>query len=217
MRAQPPRRKLEEIVSHGAPSGRIELDATLRARLDSLLEEGWEIWDRFDREVRQRHWHPFIAADYERVLEALLALRAPGLRFLEWGSATGVITVMADLLGFEAYGIELDSGLVDIARDLAERHGSGARFASGSFLPSGYEWRASDGDARRGTIGHGASAYPELGHPLDDFDLVYAYPWSGEEPLMQDLMRCYGRRGAHLILHGGTEGVRVYSNGRAVS
>ena len=217
MRIRPPRRKLEEIVNHGAPSGGIELDAALRARLDSLLEEGREIWDRFDREVRQQHWHPFVAADYQSVLEALLAFRAPGLRFLEWGSATGVITIMADLLGFEAYGIELDPGLVDVARDLAERHGSGARFAVGSFLPSGSQWRASNGDTRPGTIGHGASAYPELGHPLDDFDLVYAYPWSGEEPLMQDLMQRYGRRGGHLMLHSGTEGIRVYSCGRAES
>ncbi len=216
MRAQSLRRELEEIVSHGAPAGRIELDAALAERLDSLVREGWGIWDRFDREVRQQRWHPFVAADYERVLEVLLAFRVPGRRFLEWGSATGTITVMADLLGYEAYGIELDPGLVDVARGLAERHGSGARFAAGSFLPSGYEWRSSDGDPRRGTIGHGASAYPELGHPLDDFDLVYAYPWSGEEPMMHDLMRCYGGRGARLLLHC-PEGVRAYPPGELVT
>lgn len=204
-------------MSHGAPAARIEPDAALAARLDALVREGWEIFDRFDREVRQERWHPFVAADYERVQETLLAHRAPGRRFLEWGSATGTITVMADLLGYEAYGIELDPALVDVARDLAGRHGSGARFAAGSFLPAGYEWRSSDGDPRRGTIGHGPSAYPELGHPLDDFDLVYAYPWNGEEPMMRDLMRRYGRPGARLILYGGTEGVRVYANGRAIT
>lgn len=205
------------IVNHGASSSMAEVDATLQARLNALIEEGSEIWDRFDAEVRQDQWHPFVAADYERVLQALLELRAPGLRFLEWGSATGVITIMADLLGFEAYGIELDPSLVDTARDLATSHDSGARFAAGSFIPSGYVWRPSSGDNRRGTIGHGASAYPEIGHPLDDFDLVYGYPWNGEEPMMRDLMRAYGRPGAGLILHGGTEGVRVFWNGRAQS
>ncbi len=194
-----------------------EVDAGLRARLDSLIEEGWTLWDRFDNEVRQERWHPFVAADYERVLQALLALRAPGLRFLEWGSATGVITIMAEMLGFEAYGIELDPQLVDIARGLAERHGSAARFAAGSFLPAGYEWRPSDGDGRRGTIGDGSSGYLKLGHPLEDFDLVYVYPWSGEEPMMHDLLRCYGRRGAQLLLYGGTEGVRVFRDGRRES
>ena len=103
-------------MSPSPSSWETRVDPELRARLQALLDEGWEIWDRFDNEVRQRHWHPFVAADYERVLQALLPLRAPGLRFLEWGSATGVITIMADLLGFEACGIELDPSLVRHAR-----------------------------------------------------------------------------------------------------
>ena len=164
-------------------------------------------------EVRRNDWHPFVPADYERVLEALVAQRGPGLRFLEWGSATGVITIMADLLGYEAWGIELDPALVEVARGLASRYGSGARFAAGSFIPSGYRYRPADGDARLGTIGHGASAYPELRHPLEDFDVVYAYPWGGEEAMMIDLMRAYGGRGARLLLHGG-DGVRVYRDGK---
>ena len=111
-----------------------ELDADLRGRLEALCEEGREIWDRFDHEVRSQDFHPFVAADYGQVLEALAALRRPGLRFLEWGSATGVITIMADLLGFEAYGIELDPALVETAREMEARYGSGARFAAGSLM-----------------------------------------------------------------------------------
>lgn len=193
------------------------VDDALAARLAALGEEGWEIWDRFDAEVRRNEWHPFVPADYERVLPTLLALRAPGARFLEWGSATGVITIMADLLGFEAYGIELDPALVGIARELARRHGSGARFAAGSFIPTGYVWRPPDGDGRLGTIGSGESGYLELEHPLEDFDVVYAYPWNGEEPMMHDLMRCYGGTGARLLLHGGDEGMRVFKGGRRES
>lgn len=192
------------------------LDPVLRARLHALAEEGREIWDRFDMEVRQNDFHPFVAADYENVLQALMALRAPGQRFLEWGSATGIITIMADLLGFEAYGIELDARLVDTARELAAKHGSGARFAAGSFLPSGYRYRPRHGDGRLGTIGDGVSGYRELGVPLDDFDLVYAYPWGGEEPMMLDLMKSYGGRDARLLLLTGSE-VRVYRGGRLVS
>jgi hypothetical protein len=187
-------------------------DAALSARIDALINEGWEIGDRFDREVRAHHWHPFVAADYERVLQALLARRAPRLRFLEWGSATGVVTIMADLLGFEAYGIELDSRLVETARDLAARYDSRARFAVGSFLPTGYRWKPKTGDARLGTIGQGPSGYAELGHALDDFELVYAYPWKGEEPMMLDLMRSYGHSGAYLLLHGDAD-VLVYRGG----
>lgn len=193
-----------------------ELDPALRGRIDALCEEGREIWDRFDREVRSRDFHPFVAADYDVVLAALLAQRGPGQRFLEWGSATGVVTIMADLLGYEAYGIELDARLVATARELAARHGSGARFAAGSFLPTGYRWRPRNGDGRLGTIGEGASAYPELGHPLEDFDVVYGFPWHGEEAMMHDLMRVYGGRGARLLIHGVPDGVRVFRDGRRV-
>ena len=97
-----------------------EVDVLLANRLAALIEEGWALWERFDSDVREREFHSFVAADYDAVLAVLLAQRGPSLRFLELGSATGVITIMADLLGFEAYGIELDSGLARRARKLAE-------------------------------------------------------------------------------------------------
>jgi hypothetical protein len=186
----------------------------LRARLTALCDEGWEIWSRFDTDVRQRTWHPFVPADYDRVLQTLLTLRAPGRRFLEWGSAQGVITIMADLLGFEACGIEIDPALVRTARDLAGRYESGARFAVGSFLPEGYAWKPRSGDGRLGTIGQGVAGYAELGHPLEDFDVVFGYPWTGEEPMMHDIMRRYGNRGATLLFYGVSDGMEVYRDGR---
>jgi hypothetical protein len=191
-------------------------DRALQARLAALREEGEAIWDRFDVEVRQKEWHPFVAADYGAVQAALLALHRPGARFLEWGSAAGVITIMADMMGYEAYGIEIDGELVDIARGLAERFESGARFALGSFLPAGYEFRSPGGDRRLGTIGRARSGYLELGRPLEDFHVVFGYPWIGEEPVMHDLMRTHGGRDAALLLHG-ARGVQVYRAGRRVN
>jgi hypothetical protein len=188
----------------------------LGSALAALLDEGWELWERFDREVRSRHWHPFVAADSEIVLRALVPLRAPGRRFLEWGSATGVITIMAGLLGFEAYGIELDEELVAVARSLAARHGSRARFVAGSFVPAGYRPSFRNGDGRLGTIGDGVSPYAELGLAMDEFDVVHGYPWTGEEAVMLDLHRQYGSRDGHLLLTG-DDGVTVYRGGRIVS
>lgn len=189
------------------------LDPALRMRLHTLCEEGWELWARFDTEVRQRDFHPFVAADYQVVLEALIPLRTPGLRFLEWGSATGVITIMADLLGFEAYGIEIDPALVDQARELARRTDSRATFTAGSFIPTGYHWRDGRGDDRLGTIGSGDSGYLQLGMPLEEFDVVFGYPWAGEEPIMLDLMKAYGRPGARFLLHS-AGAIKVYTGGR---
>lgn len=196
------------------PQTRPDIDAALRARLDAICEEGRSFWHRFDTEVRQDHWHPFVAADYDSVLDRLVSLREPGQRFLEWGSAVGVITIMADMLGFDSYGIELDASLVQVARELAERAGSKARFATGSFIPMGWEWRPRDGDARLGTIGQGPSGYVQLGLALSDFDVVYAYPWRGEEAMMLELMRAHGKEDARLVLHSSDYGTQVYRHGR---
>ncbi len=194
----------------------LESDPGLDGRIEALFEEGRAFWHRFDAEVRQDDFHPFVPADYDAVRSALVSLYRPGLRFLEWGSATGVIAIMADLLGYEACGIELDSSLVDVARDLASRSGSDARFAAGSFVPMGWEWKHSGGDGRHATIGGGPSGYLTLGHALDDFDVVYGYPWMGEEPMMLDLMRSHGREDAHFVLHTTRDGTKIYRGGRIV-
>jgi hypothetical protein len=193
-----------------------ELDDALRARLAALCATGWELFERFEAEVRDRRFHPFIASEYEVVLAALVAHRRPGLRFLELGSASGVIAIMADLLGYDACGIEIDASLVATARDLAARFDSGARFVEGSFFPTGYVYRPRD---RRGSavpLGDGLSGYVQLGRALDDFDVVFGFPWGGEEPIMLDLMRCYGREDALLLVHGVDYGVKAYHGGRVL-
>jgi SAM-dependent methyltransferase len=190
------------------------LDSALFATLSRLGDEGWDLWVRFDQEVRGRRWHSFVPAEYDRVLVALVALRGPGLRFLEWGSATGIVTIMADLLGYDACGIELDERLVGMSLEVARRYRSRARFVAGSFLPEGYTWRPRGGDGRLGTVGEGASGYLRLGRALDDFDLVYAYPWGGEESMMRDLMRAHGAPHAGLLLHRMSGDVELFRDGK---
>src|SRR5690348_17292600 len=129
-----------ERVTPRASAADIPGVGPVAAQLTALIDEGWAIFERFDADVRQKRFHPFVAADYDQVLRALLAVRAPGQRFVEWGSATGVITIMASLLGFDAYGIELDPSLGRIARELAARFNSSAVFVDGSFVPTGYRW-----------------------------------------------------------------------------
>ena len=191
-----------------------ELDDALRTRLAELCTAGWEIFERFETEVRDRRFHPFIASDYEVVLAALLAHRGSGFRFLEWGSASGVIAIMADLLGYDASGIELDEALVDMSRHLASKFDSRARFVAGSFFPTGYVYRARDGAGSAVLGAEGPSGYVLLGRALDEFDVVFGYPWGGEVPVMLDLMRCYGRPDALLLLHDVNDGVTAYRGGR---
>jgi hypothetical protein len=208
---------MPESPLESSRSGETPTDATLRGRLDALCREGWATWERFEADAADRPFHPFVAANYDVVATTLWHHRNRGLRFLEWGSATGVITIMADLLGYEACGIELDDSLVTTARRLAHQFDSAAVFVAGSFLPQGYRWRPGDGDGRTGTLGSGASGYLRLGRPLDEFDVVFAYPWDGEEPMMRDLMSRYGRPDAVLLLHGASDGVRAWRAGRDVT
>lgn len=190
-----------------------ETDEGLVARLDAVCEAGWDIWEQFDRTVRERDFHPFIAADYDVVRAALWSHRAPGARFLEWGSATGVITIMADVMGFDAYGIELDASLVSTARALAARFNSRAQFVAGSFLPTGYRWQSRAVDETTGNTGAGPSGYLQLGRALGDFDVVFGYPWGGEAPMMLDLMRRYGNPDGLLLLNDTNHGVTAYRGG----
>ena len=186
----------------------------LNRRLDALCVDGWKIWQRFDDAFRRRRFHPFVPADYDIARNLLSSLRAPGGRFLEWGSATGIITIMADMMGFDAYGIEIDAALVATAHEVARRHRSAARFVVGSFLPAGYRFRTRDGDGRTGTIASGPSGYLELGFALEHFDVVFGYPWAGEEAVMLDVMQRYGRSDALLLLYDSDNSLRVYRGGR---
>jgi hypothetical protein len=179
------------------------LSVELRRKISELQDEGYEIFQRFDTEVRSREFHPFIPGNYARALEILLEMRSESekpLKFLEWGSATGVIAIMADLVGFEAYGIEIDGSLVDIANTLAAKYGSKARFCQGSLVPAGHVWRGKDGDTRTATIEQGRSGYIELEMPLEEFDIVYVYPWDGESDFLRSVMESYGRPDARFIL-----------------
>ncbi len=187
------------------PSG----EGVLFDRLRRLCEEGLDTANRLV-EGRKGEWHSFVPAEYDEVLRALLEARSTGGRFLEMGSGLGVIAIMADLLGFEAYGIEIVEELVAESRRLAGRFESEARFVNGSFLPADFKWVSDAGDSRLGAIGIGDSAYPELGFKLADFDWVYAYPWPGEGEVLRGLMDSQGGAGARLLLQGYTGGIDVY-------
>lgn len=194
------------------------LDDALRARLTAVREEGFAFFDHFDRTVRERGFHSFIASDYDRVQDALAVCRAPGRTFLELGSGSGVITILADLLGFDAAGIELDIELVTTSRAMAERHQSKARFIHGSFFPAGYHYpSAADGAIRTGTLGEGLSGYAALGRALDDFDVVFGFPWGGEAPVLLDLMKRYGSPDALLLMYDVNDGVLAHRHGRRVN
>ncbi|TWU21989.1 hypothetical protein [Novipirellula artificiosorum] len=74
----------------------------------------------------------FVPSNYEMLWSKLDAL--PRGRFCEWGSGFGLATGLANLLGFDAIGIELSPELADASRKLLNRFDLEARIECDDYL-----------------------------------------------------------------------------------
>jgi hypothetical protein len=183
------------------------MGALPESTLRELLQAADDTWERHRRR-QQGEFHGFVPSDHRDVHDRLARLRDRHVTFVELGSGTGVNTILADLLGYEAYGIEIEPWLVDAAEELAERFESEARFAQGSFLPGDFDAaHLIDGDFHV-TYDDAHSAWGELDRDLADFDLVFAFPWPGEEDLFERLLAHSGRPGQLLLTWHADEGFR---------
>lgn len=184
----------------------------LPARIRALIRES----DRRTRDFLARCTVPgFVTSDPERVGRALQAIDeaglAPGGACCEWGSGFGLVALMAACLDFRACGIEINADLVDEAMTLATDFQLDVEFACGTYVPHGgedltdtvheeFDWLSAGG----------ACGYDALGADPADFDLIFAYPWPGEEQVIDDLFERYGATSALLLTyHGGLEDVRL--------
>lgn len=151
----------------------------------------------------------FVPADYRRVYTGLAAVYdaqlAPNNQLCEWGSGFGVVAALAAQLGFDASGIELERDLVPQAEDYVDEHGLDVAFAHGSFIPEAAEGLA-DVQDDLATLGRGvADGYDELGMDPEDFGVIYAYPWPGEEEVVEQIFDAVAARGALLLTYRSTE------------
>ena len=133
----------------------------------------------------------FAPSDFEIVYRALRAIVdkniVPGNLFCEWGSGFGVVASLAEMLGFDAYGIEIDRNLYDASRSLASDFKLPVNFIHGNFKTVD-EFATED-----------ASAYQKLGLDVYDFDVVFAYPWPSEERVIEELFERRAHEGALLM------------------
>ncbi|MFV1957813.1 MAG: hypothetical protein ACC662_00225 [Planctomycetota bacterium] len=155
----------------------------------------------------------FVPADFRAVYPVLRMLAqahlAPGNAFCEWGSGFGVVALLASTLGFDACGIEIEPDLVEASRDLAARLGLETEFFEGSFIPEGGAVLADTLNEFAWLDVTGPSAYEEMELDPDDFDVIFAYPWPGEEGVVVDLFEHYVAPGALLVTYQGVEDVHV--------
>jgi len=76
-------------------------------------------------------WFDFVASDYAVVYTLLSALQRG--RFCEWGSGLGVVTGLAEMLGYSATGVEIHEPLVQASRELLAEHGLQSSIECGDY------------------------------------------------------------------------------------
>lgn len=177
---------------------------------------------RIDRFLMRRAKEPvagFVASDFELAYAALRTVMelqlAPGRKLCEWGSGFGVVAIMASLLGFDAFGIEVDPELVSEARRLAEDFGADVEFVRGSMIPDGADVALDANEDFHWLDSTAEAAYDELQLDVDDFDVIYAYPWPGEEQVIEQIFERYAATGAILATFHGSADLRLFRKSRA--
>jgi predicted O-methyltransferase YrrM len=195
----------------------IEIDLTLTdnaapANVARLLADAQRRVDRLEDETRASI-PAFVPSDFELAYRALVQIKAArlatGRRFVEWGSGIGAVTCLAVLAGYNAYGIEIEPALVAIAEDLAHDHDIDTQFALGSFVPHGAEPHLDWTGGVTWLSTSGPDGYAELELDPDDFDIIFAYPWPGEEKVIFDLFEDCAAVGTLLLTYHGQEGLQL--------
>ena len=187
------------------------------AEIVAFLHEADERVSQF-LQASPRRATGFVPSDFKTVFHALQTITdtnlASGTSFCEWGSGFGIVTLLASMLEFAACGIEIEQELVDESRRMADDFGLPGEFVQGSFIPPGaescvdeayaennaeYSWLITDAD----------DGYDELQLGPEDFDIVFSYPWPGEEYLITSLFEKYAAEGALLLTYNSLESVRL--------
>ena len=185
----------------------------------SLIQDADDRWDKFWAQKLNKRYPRYVASEPAQVYAALKHVRDEGLalgeRFIEWGSGFGVATSLAAQLGFEATGIELEDGLVEIAESLAEKHQTGAKFIATTYIPEGYisyDHVGGSDIVPDESFGHQAEPprYDGMDIGLEEIDVFFVYPWPGEQEMMLKLFQSVASEDAILIAYYGDQEICIY-------
>jgi hypothetical protein len=194
--------------SSAIPDPLPELAPDLARRIEAVIVRGEAAWDELHDSSNERY-HDLVLSDHRAAIPWLRSLHTPGARLVELGAGVGLMTILADLLGYEAVGIEIEPELVETARELAAGAGSNATFIAGSFVPPDAREDVDFMVAGSFTVTDGLDAWDELGMDMDDFDVVSCYPWPDEEEWLLDLVAKHAAPHATLLTYSGRNGYRA--------
>ncbi len=169
--------------------------------------------DRFHATRSKRPLHGFVPSDFEqawRTLDAIVRAKLPsGKNFCEWGCGFAAVAGLARLCGFEAAGIEIERDLIAEARQLTADFALDVALAHGSFVPPDAGELAACNEEFSWIIEGGPDGHAVLRRDPDDFDVVFAYPWPGEEEVIDRLFEKFAASDALLVTFHGKDGLRV--------
>ncbi|MGV3484486.1 MAG: class I SAM-dependent methyltransferase [Planctomycetaceae bacterium] len=185
----------------------------LEQTMSSLIQAAQERIQTFQDRWDQPQMEQFVASDYHgvhRALEWVVNERLMmGNRMVEWGCGFAVVAAIASRLGLDVVGIEAESTLLKQARQTLIDFDTPVDLVCGNFLPQGAEALSHDPDFP--SLGHDVeNAYELMGLDLDDFALVFGYPWPGEELFHQAVFERYGMTGGLLMLFCGPNDLRLW-------
>jgi hypothetical protein len=119
----------------------------------------------------------FVPSNYQMVYAVLQSM--PRGRFCEWGSGIGIITGLADTLGFDACGIEIDEQLASASHEFLADFGLSATIKTGDYY--------------------------EISH---DADIYFTYCWPGQIPRVEQHFLSATPDQAKLLIYYSAKDVR---------
>jgi len=184
-----------------AATERILVDA------DQALQAYWDQWHK--QPIEQ-----YVACDFRDVWRAMSQLTesklARGNTFCEWGCGFGIVTGLASQLGWEAVGIEAEAFLVEQAKRFLQRNQLAGEVLHGNFLPPGSERLARSQSDHASLFHQVENAYEKHDLQLDDYAVIFAYPWPGEHHFLQEVFRCYGGEDSLMLMFLGPYEIELF-------
>ena len=178
--------------------------------VDSLVEE--------HRVDAVREYHGFVPSDYQTIYRCLKVIfdshMLTGPKFCEWGSGISIVASLAAMIGYDSFGIEYDGRLNRVAEGIRKKFNVPVQLVQGSYVPDGVEDLIEDAVAENnGELAlhpDADNAYEEIDESINDFDLIFIYPWPNDVELTHRIFDRGAAPGAMLLAYYGVDSIGLY-------
>ena len=200
------------------PLAKIPVPADLNKRpfnqpSENAIDQAHEAIERFML-ADDYFFDNFVNCDFHLVDQAISWIvenhLLAGNRFLEFGSGFGAVTILASIHGMTASGIEIEQPLVDQANSLADQLQVDADFYCGSFIPRDIDGYANLAAEVQHVDTSAGDVYDQMGVNVDDFDMMFAFPWPGENGFFESVFERTAAQGALFLTYNGIEGIHLH-------